>query len=389
MAEDKHFPTIGTNSTPYYIPFDDAPETIQTNQGYFCIQVYGAQAAFSGPFWVGAENLAITSQVNLNLDNHPNLGNQDLRSIIQYRTLDKNTAVQLGFSPMLIDFIPARMKRVSVSIEYLVDKKNYLKDIAGIITDKNLLSIVSLAPGAAMVAKTLSGLTEKLISTFVPAQDRKPILQFSGDFDLAAEGLKQGYYIILGSHVSSNPLPSQPPVLTVIDGGGLLIDDRPVTNLSYVILKIRCTKSIRDWLMEQSSWYKKLSEARRLANDYADDPFADPDAAKKKEYWEKQCLPVIREARALLSADENFLGAEVDLVYRQAYKECLDIITGKTATKSGLVQDTWEPDTSSDRKFLGIPESEDLDSRLGDYAEQVYKARKVFEEVSPPSDRSS
>ena len=90
------------------------------------------------------------------------------------------------------------MKHVSVSIEYLVDTKNYLKDIVGLIADKNLLSIVSLAPGTAMVAKTLGQLAEKMISTFVPAQERKPILQFSGDFDLAAGGLKEATTLFSG-----------------------------------------------------------------------------------------------------------------------------------------------------------------------------------------------
>ena len=226
MTDTTRYPTIGTNPTPYYVPFGDGPEKIQTNEGYFCMQIYGAQAAFSGPFWIGAQNLAITSQINLNLGDQHNLGNQDLRSILQYRTLEKNTAVQLGFSPLLIDFIPARMKHVSVSIEYLVDTKNYLKDIVGLIADKNLLSIVSLAPGAAMVAKTLGGLAEKMISTFVPANERRPILQFSGDFDLAAEGLREGYYVILGSHVQTNPLPAKPS-LKVADGGTLADEQRP------------------------------------------------------------------------------------------------------------------------------------------------------------------
>jgi hypothetical protein len=380
LTDTKHYLTIGTNPTPYYVPFNDAPETIQTNQGYFCIQIVGAQAAFTGSFWTGAQNLAITSQVNLNLGEQHNLGNQDLRSILLYRALNKNTAVQLGFSPLLIDFIPARMKHVSVSIEYLVNTKNYLKDIVGLITDKDLFSIVSLAPGAAMAAKTLGGLAEKLISTFVPAEERKPILQFSGDFDLAAEGLKEGYHIILGSHTTDNPLPTKPPEFTVLDGGGLLMNKKPVTELSYVILKICCTRSIRDRFMEQSSWYKKLTEAKRLANDYGDDPFADSDLTKKKEYWEKQCLPVIREARALLSDDANFLSSEVDLVYRQAYKECLEIITGKTTRGKAFV--SWSPDATADRKFLGIPEEEDIDARLGEYAEHVYKARKAFQEIA-------
>ena len=51
MATTYRYPTIGTNSTPYYLPASATPEIARTDQGYFYIQVYGAQAAFSGPWW--------------------------------------------------------------------------------------------------------------------------------------------------------------------------------------------------------------------------------------------------------------------------------------------------------------------------------------------------
>lgn len=381
MAEVKRYPTIGTNSTPYYVPPQGKPEVAQTDRGYFYVQVYGAQAAFTGPWWIGAQNLAITSQVNLHLGDQHDLGDQDLRSILQYRALDKNMAVQLGFSPMLVDFVPAKMKKVSVSVEYLVDTKNYLRDVVGLITDKDLLSTISLAPGAAMVAKTLGGLAEKILTTFVPAQERKPILQFSGDFDLAANGLQEGYYVILGSHTSQNPLPAQPPKLEVVEGGSLLADGKQVTQLSYVIFKVGCVLAIRDRFVGKGPWQDKLREARRLAQEYLDDPFADPDHSKKKEFWEKQCLPLLREASALLKADPNFLDSEIDLVYRSAYKECLDLITAKAATRELARPQAafgWQPDARADRRFLGIPENEDVDARLSEYAEQLYRARRTL-----------
>lgn len=384
MAAIKHYPTIGTNPTPYYVPPKGTPEVTQTDQGYFCIQVYGAQAAFAGPWWVGAQHLAILSQVNLHLGDGHDLGDQDLCSILQYRDLDKNTAVQLGFSPMLVDFVPAKMKQISISIQYLVDTRHYLKDVVGLITDNDLLTTISLAPGAAMVAKTVGGLAKKIVAAFMPQQDRQPILQFSGDFDLADGGLKEGYYVILGSHTPQNPLPTEPPRLEVVEGGALLANGQPVTQLSYVILRAGCTKAIRDRFNRRTPWRDKLQETKRLATDYYDDPFVDPDGSKKKEFWEKQCLTRLREASVLLTADPNFLDSEAELIYRSAYRECLDLIISKTATRmKGPDQPfpTWQPDLKEDRSFLGIPEDEDLDARLGVYAEQLFKARKVFKEL--------
>ena len=64
MTTEKRYPTVGTNPVPYYVKHKDRPEVAQTDRGYFYIQVYGAQAAFTGPLWIGTRNLAIMSQVN-------------------------------------------------------------------------------------------------------------------------------------------------------------------------------------------------------------------------------------------------------------------------------------------------------------------------------------
>lgn len=378
------YPIIGTTPTPYYIPTQGETDTIQTDRGYFYVQVYGAQAAFSGSFWVGAQNLAVMSQVNLHLGEQHDLGNQDLRSILQYRSIDKNKAVQLGFSPLLIDFVPARMKQISVSVEYLVDTQNYLATLAGLITNKDLLATISLAPGAAMAAKTIGTLTEKIIGAFVPQQQRQPILQFSGDFDLTDEGLKEGFYVILGSHTSKNPLPAETPNLAMAPGGILLKDGVPVTDLSYVILKVGCVKSIRDWYRGRATWRDKIDQARRQSKDYAEDPFADSSKEKQQEYWEKQILPLLHEAQILLSADPSFLSDEAELIYRAARKECLDNIVGKGSERKGSdgpTRSAWQPDEQIDRRVLGIPESENIDARLDDYADRLFSARQKFKEL--------
>jgi len=384
MSETKQFSTIGTNPTPYYLPKKDPTEVVLSNQGYFYIQVFGAQAAFTGPWWIGAHNLAIMSQVNLNLGDRHELGDQNLRSILQYRRLDKDNAVQLGFSPMLVDFIPAKMNKISISIEYVVDAKNYLRDIVGLITDKDLFSTISLAPGAAMVTKTLSGLAEKILAAFIPAEERKPILQFSGEFDLAVDGLKEGYYVILGSHTSKNPLPAGGLNLEITDGGRLKSNGEFVTQLSYVILKVGCTKAIRDRFAMKSSWNNKLREAKRLVQDYVEDPFNESDTSKKKEFWEKQCLPLFREAQALLKVDPNILDDEIDLIYRSAYRDCLDLMSAKPVTRTTVTSEpapTWQPDLQADRRFLGIPDNDGIDARLSEYAEQLFIAQNVFDEL--------
>ncbi|SHG44400.1 hypothetical protein SAMN04488109_0301 [Chryseolinea serpens] len=392
MKETPLYPSIGTNSAPYFIASSSEPEITHTDQGYLSVQVYSAQAAFSGPWWIGARTLSIVSQVNLHLDASNDLSNQDVRSIIQTREIEKDNAVQLGFSPMLVDFIPAKMKKLSVSIEYLVNARNYLRDLAGLIADKSLLSTISFAPGSAMVAKTLSGLSEKILASFLPAEERKPILQFSGDFNLALDGIKSGYYVILGSHSSKNPIPTDGLKLEIGDGGILKNNGEVVTQLSYVILKVGCVKAIRDRISGQSEWRRKLREVKQLVQDYSEDPFVEKEKNPRKEFWEKSCLPKLRDISALLKADPNFLDEEIDLIYRQAYRECLEIINKESPTvRSGLkpmVTTTWQIDTQNDLQFLGIPVDEDMEPKLTMYADRLGKAKRVFREFGPNNEIS-
>ena len=196
----------GTTS-PIYIPRTAGP--VQVNPGdYFWIKVHSAQAAFRGSFFEQIKQLVVTSKVNLN---HPLLGNEDFHAIQRSREVKKNRAEQLGLSSNLVSLVPATMSHVSISIEFIIDKENSLAKMGNLVNDDSFLAAVSLAPGAVAVAKTVGGLAQKIIQTFIPAEQRQPILQFAGDFDVGgtagASSLQDGYYAILGSRDEENPLP--------------------------------------------------------------------------------------------------------------------------------------------------------------------------------------
>jgi hypothetical protein len=387
MAQHNFYPSVGTNSTPYYVPLTDPPDVTRPGQGYFSLQVSGAQAAFTGGFWESAKRLIVSSQVNLHLDDEQGLGAQSLQGILAYRALRKNEATQLGFSQMLVDFVPATMKRVSVSLKYSVDTSNSLSKLAVIIDNKDLLSVVSLNPGAALVAETISKLSGRLIDAFLPPEERKAILEFSGDFDLTESGLKEGYYIILGSHDARNPLPAVPsPKFEVGEGGQLVADGKPVTQLSYVVLRATCVDAVRDRYAGKSAWRTKIQEAKQLAQDYADDTLAGGDSSARRALWETRCLPLLREAHTLLLADPNFLSTEVELIYRNAFRECQAIIADRqrvrgTTIGRDLIGRNLAGDENADRDYLGIPRDEDLDERLSTYAGQLYRARPKLQRL--------
>jgi hypothetical protein len=185
-------PIIGTSS-PIYVPREADGNTIRPGQDYFLVQILGAQASFTGSIWERAKRLIVISQVNLN---HSILGDEALRALQRSREVRKDHAEQLGLRPNLIELVPAVMPSVSISVEFILDKENRLATLSGLINDDSFLASVSLAPGAATVARTVGSLAQKVIQSFVPAEEREPLLQFNGDFNLAVEGLRDGYYVI-------------------------------------------------------------------------------------------------------------------------------------------------------------------------------------------------
>lgn len=369
-------PVTGT-SHPLFVPRDAAPaQAVHPGKEYFIVQVHSAQAAFTGPIWENVERLVVTSQVNLN---HKSLGNKSLRAIQRSRQVKRNRAEQLGLAPNLISLVPATMTHVSLSIDFILDKKNRLVDLAALINDDTFLKAISLAPGAAMVAQTIGGLAEKIIHTFIPAQEREPILQFAGDFNLDADnGLRDGYYVILGSTDEDNPIPWEPSL--EVREGGLYSHGERVTRLSYVILDVRHSPARTRDRNDDAPWEARLREAEGEAQMIEGDPYASEN--QKKQTWET-CRRLIQEARALLMADANYLHWEAESIFKSVYKYCADTIAGGEGTEpaGGIIKagrGDWKPDLRTNRAMLDIPAGEDLEAMVHHYEAQVREARQIL-----------
>jgi hypothetical protein len=354
---DESFAIVGT-TRPIYVPRDAGAGAVRPGQDYYLIQVHDAQSAFTGRIWEQVKRLVVTSQVNLH---HPLLGHEAVHAIQRSRAVSKDRAVQLGLSPNLVSLVPATMTHVSVSIEFIVDKENRLVDLVGLINDDTFLSAVSLAPGSALVAKTVGSLAHKVIQSFIPAEERAPILQFAGDFNLDERGLQDGYYVILGSTDDGNPIPDPLPELEVVPGG-LLAGGERITQLSYVILDVRRSPARTRERNENAPWEAKLREAEATADMLAGDPLAADD--EKARAWDK-CKRLISEARALLAADSNYLPREADSIWKGVYKRCADALFG--------LEEEAVPGTGF--------QDEDLVATVDAYAERVAEAQQVLDGV--------
>lgn len=374
--DNQPYPETGT-SAPIYIARGADSQPIEKGQDYFLVQIHSAQAAFTGSIWDKVTRLVVTSQVKLS---HPNLGRDGVLAIQRSRKVVKERAEQLGLQQSLIHLVPAVMTEISISIKFILDKENRLAALGGLINDDSFLAMVSLAPGAALAAKTISGLANKVIQTFIPREDHEPILQFNGDFDISTNGLHEGYYVILGTTDKDSPIPSPLPVFTVRDGE-LLADNERITRLSYVILEVRRTKARTRDLNDGAPWDAKLREAEDNAAHLLADPLATDN--ERKQAWDK-CRNLIREAQILLREDPNYLRSEAESIVKMVYHRCSELISEPLTTRrkeGGRLQHQplWQPDVQTDRALLDIPLHEDLDEALNLYAAQVDDARHILE----------
>jgi hypothetical protein len=312
------------------------------------------------------------------------LGEKGLVSIQRTRAVTRNQASQLGLRPNLIDLVPAVMPTVSLSIEYILDKENYLRDLGGLINSDAFLATVSLAPGAAAIAKTISGLAEKIIETFIPATERTPILQFSGDFNIAVEGdrgenyLRDGYYVIFGTRDEKNPLPSVKPSLEV-ESGQVYLNKSPATHLSYVILDVYRTSVRQRERSNGAPWDERLREAEDEASRIGSDPSLQD--KERKSAWEK-CRGLLRDGQVLLRADPNYHRSEAEAIFLDSFNKCLQSLgLNANTTSSGIVKagrGTWKPDVLGERASFEVASDLDVLRLLKAYQEQVDETRRYL-----------
>jgi hypothetical protein len=366
-------PRALTGTTPaIFVPREGGAKAVRPGKDYFFVQFHSGQASFTGPIWQKAKQLIVSSQINMN---HPALGGDPLRAIQRARSVKKDRAEQLGLSPNLIKLVPATMSQVSVSIDFVLDIENRLGQLAGLINSDSFLSAVSLAPGAALVARTIAGLSQKVLQTFIPAEQQQPILQFSGDFNLTSGALKEGYYVILGTNDDDNPLPNPIPKLEVRDGG-LLADGERVTQLSYIILMVGRTEARTRDLSEGAAWDAKLREAEDKAQFAASDLSTDDE---KLQTWE-DCRKILREAQVLLRADPNYQREEADAILAASLKTCADLVGGKKRGPGEITPQLHQA-VVANLEGMGVSTGGDWVAKLNDYAEQVAESRSILQQA--------
>ena len=362
---------IGT--TPFlYVPRTDTPEVIRLGENYFFIQIHSAQAAYYGPVWKQSKGLAVVSKIDLN---HKALSGTIL-ALQHTRLLGRNQTAQLGLRHNLIDVVPATMSRVSISFDFILDRKNQLAALSKVINDGGLQSTLSLTPGMSLAAHVLSGLSQKIIENFIPAEDSTPLIQFNGDLNLAGEELQEGYYIILGSLDKANPLPSSEQLKSLaVQNGMLLINNQQIDNLSYIVLNVQCVSVRTRDGSQGAALNDKLREAEDIAQSFRINPLAKK--ADRDNGWVK-IRNLIAEAQTLLRADPSYLTVEARSIIDSVYENCYQAMSENNNDRGLTKNLAWKPDDNEARMQLGISPDEDLIKSSKEYAQKVISARRVI-----------
>ena len=358
-ADDPN-PSVGTTHA-IFVAKSSKPKTVVPGASYFNIQVLSSQAAFTGKIWEKVERVVVTSQVTLN---GSTLGDQSTKAIQVSRKVDKDRAGKLGIQPNLVDLTPATIEKVTFSIDFIVDKKNLLANLLGAINNSQFSQALSLAPAQVAVAKKVSDLSQQIMNSFIPIEEQQPILQFTGDLDIAGEKMQEGYYVILGTQDPKNAFPALLPKLKVQPNGELLADEKPVTQWSYIILDVTILDD-RTEALGYGAWPRKLREARRLALQAAKKLGATD--AEKKEALQK-CQGLIEEAHALLDDDPLYLELEATKIIDKTYKEVNDTLFPPSVDKGFL---SSQPLDDKTKALLGVKDLDELEASVESYKQSV------------------
>ena len=365
---------IGSTPTIFIPRAEKPPKAVDQGKNYFLVKIHSAQASFSAPIWKKVKSLIVTSSVSLN---HEALGSEPIQAIQCSRNVKDGETERLGIGTNLINFVPAKMTRVFISIEFILDTHNRMADLTKLINGGAFATAISLAPVAATSAKTISEISKKLIGAFIPDPDqREPILQFKGDFNIPAKELCDGYYVILGTRDQKKPLPDSKAELEV-KGIDLLVNGKPATDWSYVILNVRSVDVRGRSLSEGADWEKKIRKAEGIAGFVESDRFAS--SKSKREAWE-ECKNLIKEAQTLLFNDENYLFYEATAIYKKALADCSKMIFGDSDIIVSASRAAKSKDLKKDREFLGIDLDEDLEDELNRYEYQLAETSRVIRE---------
>lgn len=213
----------------------------------------------------------------------------------------------------------------------------------------------------------------------VGAEARQTILSLVGDFQLLA-GLRPGTYAILGTVDAARPLPDAEMLKRLeLRQGSLWLDDKPVTDYSYVLLEVTAYGARTRVLARGTAWDEKLREAEILVSEAESGLLDEAERIEAKQRWKD----LLREARRLLAADPHYLPREADDIYKQAAtgSDKFGGQRGPRGLRGHQGASDVPPDVLNDLTELGLDAEEDIAATLTRYAQQAAETRRALRQA--------
>lgn len=328
-------PRIRGTTPPIFIPKCEPPKYIMLHKAYFLVKLTNVEVVYQGDMWTMVDQFSVNSKVALNC---PPLSPIPIEVWHGTYTVKNGQMERLSFATLLPDVVPAKMSQMSVALTFAGEKMSH------------------------------------------------PIFQFAGNFLIwihpRNDGLRAGYYAMLGSQDGQHPLSEMPdPSRFKVKENRLYWDEQPVSQLGYssILLEVMSLDTRTHFMHHGAPWHLEFMEAKALAEDVAKGMIA---GEKRIEAAWETCYGRLKQARTLLYQDPWYLPDEAELIYMQMATSCRDKFLGITQAERSLKsyrgQPEAAPELQADLADLELDPYTNVAAALLRYAEQVDQTRSLL-----------
>lgn len=220
-------------------------------------------------------------------------------------------------------------------------------------------------------------LATRVLEALLPDM-REVVLSFSKDFNFGDPDFREGYRVFVATKDPDHPL-------SAIDASQLSVEKntgrlkhrgRDLNNYSYLVLEIVCLPERGRSRAENSEWFVKMRDARKLAQNLAESVGAVDEKEKRKVM--KECRSIIAQGMVLLEADRNYLQKEREKIRKAELATCAQLLWPEK--KLSL------KDIGTTRKAMGVKSGADLSREAEEYERTEREVEGRLRELLSHSD---
>jgi hypothetical protein len=310
--------SIQSGDTWKWIPFDSKMSAkdaqIVRNAQYVSVKIQAAHVSYKSGFLENIKQIVITSNVSFDLDG------RKVEGLIVNRTWDKspNSEDDVPVNDLLADLSPASPTSIRLKVDFSGIGQDRFKPIFDILANADTKTALNLSPAVIAKSGLATSILQKFLATPYTSDKPKSVLSMSQGFVIYSnrdservDSLNQGYIVVIsGSEKKSADLlriKSLGPNDLRFDSGSHSLQMKQndgswklFTGNSYVVLSIT-VDAVRG-KDESSAWFKKFSEAERVAEKIL--------TGDAKAGISKDAMSLWNEGSTLLSADTNYIEDE-------------------------------------------------------------------------------